>query len=263
LDKGVIWGVKLRSWGVIVSLTLVVAGCGRSAAKATLPPTPIPRPTPTPTVSLAFQVGVTDVPLKKHRPKAKPSPLPSPPPGPYIRIFPNAGSPVPHTVHVYGAHLPHDAALQLVWSSQNVLSSVTAPAHTDTRGRLQAVFHVPAASPGPYRVVAEFGGSPLTSAPFTVRSSATLAVDVEPAQRALRLAILGRQFVPKIRLTLILYSLAGKSKGAVLANVHASAGGTFSVRLPRIHLSPGEYLLRAYPSGATAQTAETVFQVVV
>src|SRR5579884_255747 len=172
LDKGVIWGVKLRSWGVIVSLTLVVAGCGRSAAKATLPPTPIPRPTPTPTVSLAFQVGVTDVPLKKHRPKAKPSPLPSPPPGPYIRIFPNAGSPVPHPVHVYGAHLPHDAALQLVWSSQNVLSSVTAPAHTDTRGRLQAVFHVPAASPGPYRVVAEFGGSPLTSAPFTVRSSA-------------------------------------------------------------------------------------------
>lgn len=246
-----------------MALALVMTGCGNSVARVARPPTAVPKPTPTPTVSIAFHVGVTDVPPKKPHSKPKPSPLPSPPPGPYIRVFPSTGSPIAQAVHVYGGHLPHNTAIQLVWSSQNVLSSVSAGARTNGRGRLRAVFRVPAASPGPYRIVAELGGSALTSAPFTVRSSASMTVDVEPASRALQLAISGRHFVAGIHLTLILYALAGKPKGSALANVKAGDNGTFSVRLGGLHLSPGEYLLRAFPTGATAQTAETVFQVVV
>jgi len=248
---------------LLLTLGVLLCACGSSAVTVERIPTPRPQPTPTPTVVLGFRTGVSDVQPKPHHAPRRVVHLPPPPAGPYLRISPNTGIPRARNVTVSGGHLPPNHSVQLVWSTQSVLSSVATTTKTDKNGRLSITFRVPAASPGSYRIVGEVGGTPLVSASYTVTSPARLSVAVQPGRHALTLDVSGKRFLPNAHLNLLLYPLVHKARGTVLARTQADGSGAFHIRINSNRLAPGEYMLSAFSTGATVETAQTYFQVVV
>jgi hypothetical protein len=165
---------------------------------------------------------------------------------------------------VRGGHLPPSAAVQLGWSRDGKSAPITTPAGTDKHGNLLTQFVIPAAPPGTYYVVLLIGGARFASAPYVVRSRATLNVVVSSASGGDRLFIQGRRFLPHLKLLLVAYPIDTGGKAVVIGTTWCGRRGGFRYSRTVTGLALGQYVLRAWSNDAlVAEMAETYFQVVI
>ncbi|HEX6506763.1 MAG TPA: hypothetical protein VF221_03945, partial [Chloroflexota bacterium] len=229
-------------------------------------PTATPQPTATPTADVTFQVAVTAIPARKHH-RALPTPRPTRfvvPKSAYIRLEPTSGPPLDRTVTVVGGNLPHEVAVDVVWSPNGRVTPLATTGYTDAHGALRATLSIPASAPGTYRVVATVQGVRYAVTTYRIASAATLTASVVGASDSQKIVIVGKKFIPRYSLTLIAYSTVGGRKPIVLGTVQANDRGRFTFTDSTTRLDPGQYLLRAWSlSAVAAQMAQTFFEVVV
>lgn len=248
---------------VLVSLVMILGGCGASAVTPP-PPTSTPAPLPTATVSVGFLVQVT--PLATRTPEPTPhataTPFTAPKGRPYIILQPNAGPPASRIITVRAGGLPPSAGVSLVWAAPGHYAGVGTSASTTRRGRLASRFTIPASPPGTYNVLAEVNGVPYASARYTVVSMASLTANVIGAPGHELLTVRGTHFLPTLRLVLIAYPVATGARPMDMGVARTNSSGKLSYsHLER--LPSGQYILRAWSASAlSSQMAETFFQVV-
>ena len=257
----------MRKFAPLAALALGVSACNsQSAPTPAAVPRATPTPTPRPTAQVGFDVAVTPAALPKVRtPIRRPTPAPATTTrGPYIILEPNSGPPLSTTMLIQGGHLPDSALAEILWSPRGHKSALSQTAYTNAKGNLSAELEIPASQPGIYSVTITIGGVRYASAPYTVKTAATLAVQVSSNPQGELLSITGKRFISGLKLALFAYPMVHGGTGILLGSVHANRGGSFHFLLAGRKLAPGQYILQAWSVNAlSSQMAETFFEVII
>jgi hypothetical protein len=154
--------------------------------------------------------------------------------------------------------------LQILWSPRGHKSALSQTAYTDSKGTLSAELEIPASQPGAYLVTITIGGVRYASALYTVKTAATLAVQVSSTLQGERVSIIGKRFISGLKLALFAYPMVHGAAGILLGTVHASRKGAFHFVLTGRKLAPGQYVLQAWSLNAlSSQMADTFFEVII